>query len=60
MGRFTEYDGGVTSIHLGGTSFLVCYPDHGMVYRFIPKTVDSCEMELIWLVRRRCRGRAGL
>ena len=51
MGRFTEYDGGVTSIHLGGTTFLVCYPDHGMIYRFIPKTADSCEMELIWLVR---------
>lgn len=51
MGRFSEYDGGVTSIHLGGTSFLVCYPDHGMVYRFIPKTGDTCEMELIWLVR---------
>jgi Rieske 2Fe-2S family protein len=51
MGRFTAYDGGVTSIHLGGTTFLVCYADHGMIYRFIPKTVDSCEMELIWLVR---------
>jgi phenylpropionate dioxygenase-like ring-hydroxylating dioxygenase large terminal subunit len=51
MGRFTDYDGGVTSIHLGGTSFLVCYPDHGMIYRFIPKTAGTCEMELIWLVR---------
>ncbi|SEC25771.1 aromatic ring-hydroxylating dioxygenase subunit alpha [Rhodobacter sp. 24-YEA-8] len=51
MGRFTDYDGGVTSIHLGGTTFLVCYPDHGMIYRFIPKTHDSCEMELIWLVK---------
>lgn len=51
MGRFTDYDGGVTSIHLGGTTFLVCYADHGMIYRFIPKAVDSCEMELIWLVR---------
>lgn len=51
MGRFTDYDGGVTSIHLGGTSFFVCYPDHGMIYRFIPKTVGTCEMELIWLVR---------
>ena len=51
MGRFTDYDGGVTSIHLGGTTFLVCYPDHGMIYRFIPKTSGTCEMELIWLVR---------
>ncbi len=51
MGRFNDYDGGVTSIHLGGTTFLVCYPDHGMIYRFIPKTAESCEMELIWLVK---------
>jgi phenylpropionate dioxygenase-like ring-hydroxylating dioxygenase large terminal subunit len=50
MGRFSDFDGGVTSIHLGGTSFLVCYADHGMIYRFIPKTVGTCEMELIWLV----------
>ncbi|MBB3975457.1 Rieske 2Fe-2S family protein [Rhizobium azooxidifex] len=50
MGRFTDFDGGVTSIHLGGTTFLVCYPDHGMIYRFIPKTAGTCEMELIWLV----------
>ena len=50
MGRFTEFDGGVTSVHLGGTSFLVCYPDHGMIYRFIPKGPEACEMELIWLV----------
>lgn len=52
MGKFTAFDGGVTSVHLGGTSFLVCYPDHGMIYRFIPKTADSCEMELIWLVHK--------
>jgi Rieske 2Fe-2S family protein len=51
MGRFSDFDGGVTSVHLAGTSFLVCYPDHGMIYRFIPVAVDKCEMELIWLVR---------
>jgi len=52
MGQFTAYDGGVTSIHLGGTTFLVCYPDYGMIYRFIPKTFDTSEMELLWLVRK--------
>ncbi len=51
MGDFTEYDGGVTSIHVAGSSFLVCYPDHGMIYRFIPKTAETSEMELLWLVR---------
>jgi Rieske 2Fe-2S family protein len=50
MGRFTDYDGGVTSLHFGGTSFMVAYPDHGVIYRFVPTGVDTCEMELIWLV----------
>ncbi|WP_288585569.1 aromatic ring-hydroxylating dioxygenase subunit alpha [uncultured Methylobacterium sp.] len=52
MGDFTDYDGGVTSIHLGGSTFLVCYPDHGMIYRFVPRTHLTSEMELIWLVRK--------
>ena len=51
MGRFAAFDGGVTSIHLGGTSFLVCYPDHGMIYRFIPDGPTRSRMELIWLVK---------
>jgi phenylpropionate dioxygenase-like ring-hydroxylating dioxygenase large terminal subunit len=51
MGDFTQSDGGVTSIHVGGSSFLVCYPDYGMIYRFIPRSSQSCEMELLWLVR---------
>jgi len=50
MGQFGAFDGGATSVHVGGTSFLLCYADHGVIYRFIPKTVDSCEIEVIWLV----------
>ena len=51
MGQFTAYDGGVTSIHVGGSTFLVCYPDYGMIYRFVPRGPQTTEMELIWLVR---------
>ncbi|HTW29597.1 MAG TPA: aromatic ring-hydroxylating dioxygenase subunit alpha [Acetobacteraceae bacterium] len=51
MGAFTGYDGGVTSIHLGPASFLVAYADHGVIYRFVPRGVETSEMELIWLVR---------
>jgi phenylpropionate dioxygenase-like ring-hydroxylating dioxygenase large terminal subunit len=42
---------GATSVHLGPASFLLAYPDHGVIYRFIAKTPTSCEMEVIWLVR---------
>jgi phenylpropionate dioxygenase-like ring-hydroxylating dioxygenase large terminal subunit len=51
MGRFKDYDGGVTSVHLGPASFLVGYPDHGVIYRFVARTARSCELEVIWLVR---------
>ena len=51
MGAFTGYDGGSTFIHVGPASFFLAYPDHGIIYRFIPKTVQHSEMEVIWLVR---------
>jgi len=55
MGDFADYDGGATSIHVGGASFLLAYPDHGVVYRFAPRGVTECEMELLWLVRADAR-----
>ena len=50
MGQFTDYDGGVTSAHLAPCSFFIAYPDHGVLYRFIPLTATSTAMELVWLV----------
>ncbi len=51
MGAFTDYDGGVTSTHFGPASFFVAYGDHGVIYRFMPKSPSTCAMEVIWLVR---------
>ena len=51
MGRFSAYDGGATSVHFGPASFFLAYADHGVLYRFVPKSVDRCELEVIWLVR---------
>jgi Rieske 2Fe-2S family protein len=51
MGRFTDYDGGSTYIHVGPASFFLAYPDYGVIYRFVPKTVQSSELEVTWLVR---------
>ena len=58
MGAFTGYDGGSTFIHVGPASFFLAYPDHGIVYRFIPKTVQHSELEVLWLVR--CDAREGV
>lgn len=51
MGQFTDYDGGVTSTHFAPSSFFIAYPDHGVIYRFIPVDAHTSDMELIWLVK---------
>jgi phenylpropionate dioxygenase-like ring-hydroxylating dioxygenase large terminal subunit len=50
MGSFRESDGNSTYFDIGPTSDFLAYPDHGVIYRFIPRAVDHTEMELIWLV----------
>jgi phenylpropionate dioxygenase-like ring-hydroxylating dioxygenase large terminal subunit len=40
MGRFD----------VGPISDFLAYADHGLVYRFIPRSVDRTEMEVLWLV----------
>jgi Rieske 2Fe-2S family protein len=55
MGRFSDYDGGVTFFDVGLTSNFLAYPDHGLIYRFIPNTVQSTDMEVIWLVHADAR-----
>jgi Rieske 2Fe-2S family protein len=51
MGEFRAYDGGCTFIHIGPASFFLAYPDHGVIYRFIPQTVQRAKLEVSWLVR---------
>jgi Rieske 2Fe-2S family protein len=51
MGAFDDYDGGVTSTHFAPSSFFIAYPDHGVLYRFVPLAPRSSALELLWLVR---------
>jgi phenylpropionate dioxygenase-like ring-hydroxylating dioxygenase large terminal subunit len=55
MGQFTAFDGGVTFFDVGLTSNFLAYPDHGLIYRFVPKSVSRTDMEVIWLVRADAR-----
>jgi phenylpropionate dioxygenase-like ring-hydroxylating dioxygenase large terminal subunit len=52
MGEFPDFDGGVTFFDVGVTSNFLAYPDHGLIYRFVPRRVDRTDMEVIWLVHR--------
>ena len=51
MGDFTQYDGGFTYMEVGPASFFLAYPDHGVLYLFVPKKAERTDMEIIWLVR---------
>ena len=52
MGAFAASDGNSTYFDIGPISDFLAYPDHGLIYRFIPKTADHTEMEVIWLVHQ--------
>src|SRR5260370_18318501 len=52
MGAFSAPDGNSTYFDIGPISDFLAYPDHGAVYRFIPKAVNHTEMEVIWLVHQ--------
>ena len=51
MGDIQDYDGGVGDFQLGPLSFMLNYPDHCVLYRFLPKSLTETDMELVWLVR---------
>ena len=52
MGLFKgkDFDGGFSFLDVGPTSNFVAYPDHGVMYRTAPLTVDRTAFELFWLV----------
>jgi phenylpropionate dioxygenase-like ring-hydroxylating dioxygenase large terminal subunit len=50
MGSFSAPDGSSTYFDVGPVSDFLAYADHGVIYRFIPRTVDRTDMEVIWLV----------
>ena len=52
MGDFTDYDHGFSYVDVGPASFFLAYPDHGVVYLFIPREAQKTDMEILWLVAK--------
>ncbi|MEH6581390.1 MAG: aromatic ring-hydroxylating dioxygenase subunit alpha [Halioglobus sp.] len=50
MGHIKGFDGGVGDFQMGPLSFMLNYPDHCVLYRFIPRGLTSTDMEVIWFV----------
>lgn len=51
MGEFQGYDGGAGDFQLGPLAFMLNYPDHCVLYRFIPRGISDTDMEVVWFVR---------
>jgi Rieske 2Fe-2S family protein len=52
LGRVKEYGGGVADIQIGPVSYGILYPDHAVLYRFVPRGVQCTDMDIIWLVNQ--------
>lgn len=50
LGNIENYGGGVADIQLGPASYGILYPDHAVLYRFMPRNVQQTDMDIIWLV----------
>ena len=55
MGHIKGYDGGVGDFQLGPLSFMLNYPDHCVLYRFIPRGLTATDMEVVWFVNSDAR-----
>ena len=50
MGRMQGYDGGAGDFQFGPVSFMLNYPDHCVLYRFLPLGPDDTDMTVVWFV----------
>ena len=51
MGQIKGYDGGAGDYQMGPLTFMLNYPDHCVLYRFLPKTLTTTDVEIVWYVK---------
>ena len=52
LGSLTGYDGGATDIVLGILNYMLIYSDHVVGYRFVPRSVQETDIQVVWMVRQ--------
>ena len=50
MGEMQGFDGGAGDFQLGPLSFMLNYPDHCVLYRFVPRGLTETDMHVVWFV----------
>ncbi len=51
LGRLQDFDGGTSDIQIGILNNFLSYSDHVIGYRFIPRSLQITDIEVIWMVR---------
>jgi Rieske 2Fe-2S family protein len=51
LGDIRDFDGGATDMQVGPVTFALLYCDHVVIYRFTPRTLDTTDCDITWLVR---------
>lgn len=52
LGNIKAFGGGAADVQLGPVTYAILYPDHAVLYRFLPVSVQQTDMEIIWLVNK--------
>jgi len=50
MGHMQAYDGGAGDFQMGPVTSMLNYPDHCVLYRFIPRGLTATDMQIVWYV----------
>ena len=50
MGDFKGYDGGAGDYQLGPLTYMLNYPDHCVLFRYVPFGNGKTDMEIVWFV----------
>lgn len=50
MGDFKGYDGGAGDCQFGPLTYMLNYPDHCILFRYVPFGNNKTDMEIVWFV----------
>ncbi len=50
MGKIKGYDGGAGDFQVGPVTFMLNYPDHCVLYRFVPRGLTDTDAQVVWFV----------
>lgn len=50
MGDFKGFDGGAGDYQFGPLTYMLNYPDHCVLFRYVPLGIGRTDMEIVWFV----------